>query len=90
MSGGAGRRACCRAVVTAAAAAAAPGRAHPPGAEGPATWPPGHRSVGTSAIAVTFFLRFFTRKSMKKNDPFVSGGWAGSVCAGRQRGRAGS
>lgn len=31
-----------------------------------------HRSVGTPAIAFTFFLRYFTRKSMKRNDPFVS------------------
>ncbi|GAB4818729.1 hypothetical protein N2152v2_005775 [Parachlorella kessleri] len=29
------------------------------------------RSVGTSAIAVTYFLRYFARKSMKRNDPFI-------------------
>ena len=31
-----------------------------------------NRSVVTWAIAVTFFNRFYTRKSMKKNNTFVS------------------
>lgn len=41
----------------------------------PATlaWLPQNRSVATWAIAVTFFNRFYTRKSMKKNNTFVSG-----------------
>lgn len=30
-----------------------------------------YRSIGTAGMAMTFFVRFYSRKSMVKNHPFV-------------------
>lgn len=40
-----------------------------------------NRGISTWAIAVTLFNRFYARKSMKKNNTFVSRpGWLGAGC----------